>query len=252
MSCIPHVLNWSISKYTLNFTLVHFTFSFSYQAHEEKARFQRLMAESELRLDAELTRAREIECEEEEVDAVRGKREMVALVGSEVRLITQHYEEACLRHVSPLFLPLFIVTVNWVSLPRVSISAVSLHQLSGLRTHWEQHQIPLCLVHTEHVLLNHRTLQDNTLPQIIFDDGSVSRLSSKGRFLPELSTPRRICALGNMIAACGIQVSGTSVVKGWVTITIAALAPFFVGWWFNIGNVSSCSCWVKKILVICE
>ena len=119
MSYLPHVLNWSISKYTLNFTLVHFTFSFSYQAHEEEeeARFQRLMAESELRLEAELTRAREIKCEEEEVDAVRGKREMVALVGSKVRLIMQRYEEACLRGVSPLFLPPFIVTVNWVSLP---------------------------------------------------------------------------------------------------------------------------------------
>ena len=98
MSCLPRVLNWSISKYTLNFTLVHFTFSFSYQAHkeEEEARFQQLMAESKLRLEAELTRAREIKCEEEEVDTMRGKREMVALVGSEVRLITQCYEEACL------------------------------------------------------------------------------------------------------------------------------------------------------------
>ena len=183
---------------------------------------------------------------------MRGKREMVALVGSKVRLITQCYEEACLLGVSPLFLPPFIVTVNLVSLPRVSISAVYLHQLSGLRTRWEQHQIPLCLVHTEHVLLNHWTFQDNTLPQIIYDDGSVSRLSSKGRFLPELSTPRCICVLGNMITACGIQVSGTSVVKGRVTITIAALAPFFVGWWFNIGNVSPCSCWVKISLIICE
>ena len=216
-----------------------------------EAHFQQLMAESELRLEAELSRAREIECEEKEVDAVRGKREMVALVGSKVRLITQHYEEACLLGVSPLFLLPFIGTVNWVSLPRVSISAVYLHQLSGLHTHWEQYQIPLCLVHMEHVLLNHGMLQDNTLPQIIYDDGSVSRLSSKGRFLPELSTPRHICALGNMIAACRIQVSGTSVVKGQVTITIAALAPFIVGWWFNIGNVSPYSCWVKISLIIC-
>ena len=94
----------------------------------------------------------------------------------------------------------------------------------------------MCSVHTGHVLLNHRTPSDNTLLQIIFNDGSVARLSSKGRLLPELSTPRRVDALGNMIAACGLQVSRSSVVKGRVTITVVALAPFTVGWWFNHGN----------------
>ena len=194
------------------------------------------MAESELRFEAEWARAREEESEEEKRDAEGGKKEMVALVNSKVRLVTQQYEEACLRGASPLFLPPFIVTINWVSLPRVSIPAVYLHQLSGLRTRWEQHQIPECLIHTEHVLLNHRTLQDNTLPQTIFNDGSLSRLSLKGRFLPELSSPRCIHVLGNIIAACGIQVSGASKVKGRITYTIAVLAPFVVGWWFNIGN----------------
>ena len=94
----------------------------------------------------------------------------------------------------------------------------------------------MCSVRTGHVLLNHQTPSDNTLPQIIYNDGSVARLSSKGRLLPELSTPQCVDALGNMIAACGTQVSKSSVVGGRVTITVAALAPFTVGWWFNHGN----------------
>ena len=111
-----------------------------------------------------------------------------------------------------------------------------LHQLSGLRARWEQHLIPMCSVCTEHVLLNHRTPWDNTLPHIVLNDGSVTRVSSRGRFLPELSTPRHVDALGNMVTVCGIQVSRSSVVNGRVTITVAALAPFTVGWWFNHGN----------------
>ena len=94
----------------------------------------------------------------------------------------------------------------------------------------------MCSVHTGHVLLNHRTPSDNTLPQIIFNDGSVAHLSSKGRLLPELSTPQRVDVLGNMIAACSLQVSRSSVVKGQVPITVTTLAPFTVGWWFNHGN----------------
>ena len=89
---------------------------------------------------------------------------------------------------------------------------------------------------TEHVLLNHRTPWDNTLPHIVLNDGSVTHVSSRGRFLPELSTPCRVDVLGNMVTVCGIQVSRSSVVNGRVTITVAALAPFTVGWWFNHGN----------------
>ena len=187
-------------------------------------------------MEAELTRAWEIESEEEKADARKGRREMDALVNSEVGLVAQRYKEARRRGVPPLFLPPFIATVNWVSLPREAIPAVYLHQLSGLHARWEQHHIPMCSVRTGHVLLNHRTPSDNTLPQIIYNDGSVSHLSSKGRLLPELSTPRCVDALGNMIAACGTQVSRSSVVGGRVTITVAALAPFTVGWWFNHGN----------------
>ena len=187
-------------------------------------------------MEAELTRAWEIESAEEEADAWKGRREMDALVNSEVGLVAQRYKEAHHRGVPPLFLLPFIITIDWVPLPREAIPAVYLHQLSGLRARWEQHHIWMCSVHTGHVLLNHRTPSDNTLPQIIFNDGSVACLSSKGRLLPELSTPQRVDALGNMIAACSLQVSRSSVVKGRVTITIAALAPFTVGWWFNHGN----------------
>ena len=183
-----------------------------------------------------MTRAWEIESVEEKADARKGRREMDALVNSEVGLVAQHYKEARRRGVPPFFLPPFFATVNWVSLPREAIPAVYLHQLSGLRARWEQHHIPMCSVHTGHVLLNHQTPSDNTLPQIIYNNGSVSRLSSKGRLLPELSTPRSVDVLGNMMAACSTQVSRSSVVGGWVTITVAALAPFTVGWWFNHGN----------------
>ena len=161
---------------------------------------------------------------------------MDALVNSKVGLVAQRYKEARRRGVPPLFLPPFIITIDWVPLPREAIPAVYLHQLSGLHARWEQHRIPMCSVHMGHMLLNHRTPSDNTLPQIIFNDGSVACLSSQGRLLPELSTPRCVDVLGNMIAACGIQVSRSSVVKRRVTITVAALAPFTVGWWFNHGN----------------
>ena len=115
---------------------------------------------------------------------------MDALVNSEVGLVAQRYKEARHRGVPPLFLPPFIATVNLVSLPREAIPAIYLHQLSGLHARWEQHHIPMCSVRMEHVLLNHRTPSENTLPQIIYNDGSVARLSSKGRLLPELSTPQ--------------------------------------------------------------
>ena len=193
-------------------------------------------AECRLQLETELTVAEELESAEEEVDAQKGRREMDAAVNSEVGLVTQHYEEAHRQGVPSLLLPPFIVTNGKVSLPREAIPAVYLHQLSWLRARWKQLLIPMCSVCTEHVLLNHRTPWDNTLPHIVLNDSSVTRVSSRGRFLLELSTPRRVDALGNMVAVCGIQVSRSSVVNGRVTITVAALAPFTVGWWFNHGN----------------
>ena len=194
------------------------------------------MDECRLRLEAELAMAWEIESVEEEVDAQKVRREMDAVVNSEVGLVTQRYKEARRRGVPSLLLLPFIVTNGSISLPQEAIPAVYLHQLSGLRARWEQHHILMCSVHTEHVLLNHQTPSDNTLLHIILNDGSVAHVSSKERFLLELSTPRRVDVLGNMIAACSIQVSRSSIVNGWVTITVAALAPFTVGWWFNHGN----------------
>ena len=165
------------------------------------ARLREHFAECRLQLETELTVAGELKSVEEEVDARKGRREMDAAVNSEVGLVTQRYEEAHRQGVPSLLLPPFIVTNGKVSLPREAIPAVYLHQLSGLHARWEQHFIPMCSVLTEHMLLNHQTPWDNTLPHIVLNDGSVMCVSSRGRFLPELSTPCSVDALGNMVAA---------------------------------------------------
>ena len=109
-------------------------------------------------------------------------------------------------------------------------------ELSTLHTQWGQQQGQPCIVHTGHVLSNHRTLADYTLPVNVLNDGSLSVYSSKSRFIPELCTPHCILTLGNILSCIGTQVSSVSWVSGQGTFRIAALAPFTVGWWSDASN----------------
>ena len=110
-------------------------------------------------------------------------------------------------------LPQIVATI-WVSLPRVQIPSVYLHELSTLYTQWGQQQGPSCIVHMGHLLSNHHTLADYTLPVNVLNDGSLSVYSSKRRFIPELCTPHHILALGNILSCIGTQVSSVSWVSG--------------------------------------
>ena len=160
---------------------------------------------------------------------------MVAEAYSQLEIIAQQHYGAHLRGCPSLFLPPYAVVVQWVQLPRVSISAEHLHCLSELSTRWRQSHVRECLVRARHIQLHHGSLPGNTVPLVILNSGDLASLSSKGHLLAELSTQARIRALGKIIATCGVKVSKPRTVGGRATCTLAALAPFTVGWWFNAG-----------------
>ena len=88
-----------------------------------------------------------------------------------------------------------------------------------------------------HVLLNHGTLEGNTFPLIKIGHPTggeeYHRLSEKGRFANALCSLDRLRALGNILAVCGVRVSRSSKIQGVETFTIAAQAPFSVGWYLE-------------------
>ena len=136
----------------------------------------------------------ELEWREAEGDALRGRSEVITRVHNEQREVAQHHVVVLLGKYFPL--PPQIIATIWVSLPRVQISLVYLHELSTLHTWWGQQQDLSCIVHMGHMLSNHRTLVDYTLPVNVLNDGSLSVYSSKSRFIPELCTLCHISALG--------------------------------------------------------
>ena len=160
---------------------------------------------------------------------------MVAEACSQLALIAQRHYGAHLQGCPPLFLPPYAVVAWWVQLPQVPISAEHLNCLSELSTHRRQSHVWECLVRARHVQLNQGSLPGNTVPLVILNNGDLASLSSKGRLLSELSTQVRIRALGKIIATCGVKVSMPRTVRGRVTCTLAVLAPFTFGWWFNAG-----------------
>ena len=176
----------------------------------------------------------ELEWREVEGDALRGRSEVITRVHNEQREVAQHHVVALQGKYFPL-LPQIVATIS-LSLPRVQISSVYLRKLLTLHTWWGQQQDPPCIVHTGHVLSNHCTLVDYTLPVNILNDGSLLVYSSKGRFIPELCTPCRISALGNILSCIRKQVSSVSWVSGQGTFHIVALSPFTVGWWSDASN----------------
>ena len=169
----------------------------------------------------------ELEQRQAEGDALRGRSEVITQVHNEQREVAQHHVAALLGKYFPL--PPQIIATIWVSLPRVQISSVYLYKQLTLHTRWGQQQGLPCVVHTGHMLSNHHTLADCTLPVNVLNDGSLSVYSSRGRFIPELCTLCHISALGNILSHIGTQVSSVSWVSGQGTFRITALAPFTVG-----------------------
>ena len=184
--------------------------------------------------ERERVRLEELERREEEGDALRGRSEVITRVHNEQVEVAQCHSAVLLGNYFPL-LPQVVITI-WVSLPRVQISPVYLHELSTLHTRWGQQQGQPCIIHTGHMLSNHHALADYTLPVNVLDDGSLSVYSAKSRFIPDLCTPHCISALGNILSRIGTQVSSVSWVSGQGTFCIVALAPFTVGWWSDASN----------------
>ena len=176
-----------------------------------------------------------LERKEEEEDALRGKSDMITRVQTEQVEVAQCHS-AALQGKYFLLPPQVIATI-WVSLPSVQILPVYLHELLNLHTQWGQQQGQPCIVHTGHVLSNHHTLVDYTLPINVLDDGSLLVYSAKNRFIPELCTPCHIAALGNILSCVGTQVSSVSWVAGQATFGIVALATFMVGWWSDASDL---------------
>ena len=202
------------------------------QRAEEEARLER---KNRLQLEREGAEAREKGLKREAEVRRREVLGMVAEAYSQLALIAQQHYGAHLRGCPPLLLPPYTVVAWWVQLPQVPISAEHLNCLSELSTCRRQSHIRECLVHARHVQLNHGSLLGNTVPLVILNNGDLASLSSKGHLLSELSTQVRIRTLGKIIATCGARVSTPRTVRGWVMCTLAVLAPFTVGWWFNAG-----------------
>ena len=184
--------------------------------------------------ERERARLEEKEWREEEEDTLRVKSDVITQVHAEQVEVAQCHVAALQGKYFPL--PPQVVATIWVSLPRVQISPVYIHELSNLHTRWGQQQGQPCIVHMEHMLSNHHALVDYTLPVNVLDDRSLSVYSAKSRFIPELCTLCRILALGNILSRVGTQVSSVSWVVGQATFCTVILAPFTVGWWSDASN----------------
>ena len=80
----------------------------------------------------------ELEWREVEGDTLRGRSEVIIWVHNEQREVAQHHVAVLLGKYFPL--PPQIIATIWVSLPRVQISPVYLHELSTLHSQWGQQQ----------------------------------------------------------------------------------------------------------------
>ena len=165
-------------------------------------------------------------------------RELLNLVRVEVEETALKYETARLEGGSLPCLPPFILSIGWSApRPELPIPDIYIQLLSGLCSLWIQHQIPVHSVRVRHVLLHHGTLDGNTYPLINMCDHNdyydYHRLSEKGRFANVLCSLGRLRALGNILAVCGVRVSGIKEVHGAEVFSIATQAPFYVGWYLD-------------------
>ena len=164
--------------------------------------------------------------------------ELLNLVKVEVEETALNYETAWLEDGSLPCLPPYIQSIGWSApRPELSISDTYIQLLSDLCSLWIQQQIPLCLVRVRHVLLHHGTLDGNTYPLINTCDHNdyhdYHRLSEKGRFANVLCSFDRLRALGNILAVCGLRVSGSKQVHGAEVFSIATQEPFYLGWYLD-------------------
>ena len=164
--------------------------------------------------------------------------ELLDLVKVEVEETALNYETARLEGGSLPCLPPYILSIGWSApRPELSISDPYIQLLSDLCSLWIQHQIPVHSVRVWHVLLHHGTLDGNTYPLINMCDHNdycdYHQLSEKGRFANMLCSLGRLRALGNILAVCGLRVSGTKQVHGAEVFSISTQAPFYVGWYLD-------------------
>ena len=172
---------------------------------------------------------------EEAVDNRCGRVGLLTLVNLKESDLAQGYLMAWAQGVPFRYLPPIVLISYWVILPQEQIPAVYLNILLELFSHWDSQSVPQMVIHTGHMLSHHRSLRPlGAMPINILNDGSLSVISSKGRFLPSLSTPHRISALGYILAHVGRQVCWTvQTVHGRAIVTLAVQLPFTVGWWFD-------------------
>ena len=175
------------------------------------------------------------EVREEAADNGCGLVGLLTLVNHEERDLTQGYLMAWAMGVLFWYLPPVVFISYWVILPQEQIPAVYRNVLLELFSHWDSRSAPRVTVHTGHVLSHHQSLRPlEAMPINILNDGSLSVISLKGRFLLSLSTPCRISALGYILARIGRVVCWTvQTVRGQATVTLAVRLPFTVGWWFT-------------------
>ena len=164
--------------------------------------------------------------------------ELLNLVKVEVEETALNYETARLKGGSLPYLPPYIQSIGWSApRPELSISDTYIQLLSDLCSFWIQQQIPLRPVRVHHVLLHHGMLEGNTYPLINIGDHNdyhgYHRLSEKGRFANVLCSFDRLRVLGNILAVCGLRVSGSKQVHGAEVFSIATQAPFCLGWYLD-------------------
>ena len=165
-------------------------------------------------------------------------RELLNLVTAEVEETALKYETARLEGGLLPCLPPFILSIGWSApRPELPISVTYFRLLSDLCSFWIQQQIPVRSARVRHVLLHHGTLDGNTYPLINLCDHNdyydYHRLSEKGRFANVLCSFDRLRALGNMLAICGVRVSGVKEIHGAEVFSVATQAPFYVGWYLD-------------------
>ena len=164
--------------------------------------------------------------------------ELLSLVEDEVGKTAWNYQVARFRGQSLARLPPYVVSIGW-SAPRpdLPILYTYIRLLSKLCNVWIQHKIPRHRVRVSHVLIHHGTLEGNTFPLVNIGDHTgyrgYHRLSEKGCFSNVLCSLDRIRALGNILAVCGLRVSGLKRVRGGTEYTIATQAPFYLGWFLD-------------------
>ena len=169
--------------------------------------------------------------------AVGQQRQVRITVDEEWRLLTQ-YLAALENHVHFALVPSYVVGVRWLPHPHMEPEAEILRALSQF--HQRVHQLDtLATVRVDHILDRHRSVFLGIFPELLTNDGSLTVGTSRGRFLPEFSVPRYLTGLAQISGLVGYRVSSETTTPQKTCYTIAARAPFIVGWYHRPG---ACDC----------